>query len=352
MTRPLACLAVLLLGLCSWRPAAAASRQLELRLVYRVAPGCPAADVFLARLNEHVGYGGNNYLDGSVVVLPTAEGTFRLFVQFNGGRLDEIEGPSCDALVDEAVRTAGLARTDSPVQKAEAQLQRALELGSSREGWDAASPLPPEKPPAEVQASAVVQEAREPLVETAVLPSAASAWRPSVLGQASYVSGALPRPALGAGLLLGAQYRGLQARLELSLWSTQRWEFLSAPRAAEVSLRMGSAALGLCSPLLGVALERGALELIGCVRGALVRLESLASNDYGAGQTHYGTLGTRLGIGWQYVGLHVELTAGLDVVRGAPALGPASGGSRFVVENAQLAGALAVGWQFGGAGAE
>src|SRR5262245_33433719 len=100
MARPLALLALLLLGLCPWRSAVAASRQLELRLIYRVAPGCPAADEFLARLNEHVGYGGNNYLDGSVVVVATGEHGFRLFVQFNGGRLDEIEGESCDALVD------------------------------------------------------------------------------------------------------------------------------------------------------------------------------------------------------------------------------------------------------------
>lgn len=350
MTRPLAVLAVVLLGLCSWRSAAAASRQLELRLVYRVAPGCPAADVFLARLNEHVGYGGNNYLEGSVVVVPTGEQGYRLFVQFNGGRLDEIEGPSCDVLVDEAVRTAGLARTDSPVQKAEAQLRRALDLGSTREGWTAPPGVTVQAPPVPTTATGVAPPPDEP-EPSATEEKDGGSWTSSILGQAQYVGGALPRPALGGGVVLAAAYRELQGRLELSLWPSQPWAFLSAPRAAEVELRMSSAALALCSRLLTVALAAGDLQLDGCLRGAFVRLESLASEDYESGAAHYGTLGSRLGVAWSHSGLYVELMGGLDVARGEPALGP-GGGNRFVAENAQLAASLAVGWQFGGARAE
>jgi hypothetical protein len=340
-------LPALLLGLCSTLPADAASRQLELRLVYRVAPGCPAADVFLARLNEHVGYGGNNYLDGSVVIVPVGERRYRSFVQFNGGRLDELEGESCDALVDEAVRTAGLARTDSPVQKAEAQLQRALELGSVRDGWDA--PPAPQEERAPTPPPLAMQEQPAPAAEPV---TESEGFQPSVLGQVQYVSGALPEPALGAGVVLAAAYRGLQGRLELSMWPSQRWAFLTGPRQSQVELRTSSAALGLCSRLLGVELQLGQLQLDGCLRGALVRLESLASEDYGAGAALYGTLGSRLALGWLVSGLHVELMGGLDVARGEPSLAPASGGNRFVAENAQLAAALAIGWQFGGARAE
>lgn len=348
MRRPLALLGVVLLALAGWRPAAAASRQLELRLIYRVAPGCPAADVFLARLNEHVGYGGNNYLEGSVVVVATDEHSYRLYVQFNGGRLDEIEGQSCDALVDEAVRTAGLARTDSPVQKAEAQLQRALELGATRDGWAPQSQTP-EPTPVVAVAPAMAEERRAPVV--AEVTEAGGPWSAGVLAQAQYVSGALPEPALGGGLLLTTSYRALQGRLELSLWPSQSWAFLSGPRAAEVELRTSSAALGLCSRLLTVALTAGDLQLDGCVRGALVRLESLASDDYAGGATHYGTLGSRLGVGWAHGGLYVELMGGLDVAQGEPTLGPA-GGNRFVAENAQVAASLAAGWRWGGARAE
>lgn len=345
--RWLTLLGALALGLCSSGPALAASRQLELRLMYRAAPGCPAADVFLARLNEHVGYGGNNYLEGSVVVVPTEQG-YRLYVQFNGGRLDEIEGQSCDALVDEAVRTAGLARTDSPVQKAEAQLQRALELSAARDGWTAPAPEP--TPPAPPPAPAVVeQEPRTPAADEK--EEASSPWSSSILGQAQYVSGALPRPALGGGLLLTTTYSGLQGRLELSLWPSQPWAFLSEPRTAEVELRTGSAALGLCSRLLTVALTAGALQADGCVRGAFVRLESLASDDYAGGAANYGTLGSRLGVAWVYAGLYVELMGGLDVAQGEPTLGP-DGGNHFVAENAQVAASLAIGWQFGGVRAE
>ena len=152
--------------------------------------------------------------------------------------------------------------------------------------------------------------------------------------------------------MLAASYGGLQARLELSLWPTQRWAFISAPRAAEVELRMGSGALALCSQLLRVGSQPGQLQLLGCVRGALVQLASLASDDYGAGTMYYATLGSRVGAGWRYSGLHVQVLGGLDVARGQPALGPASGGNRFVGQNAQLAAALAIGWQFGGVGAE
>lgn len=349
MTRPLASLLLVLLGLCSWRPAAAASRELELRVLYRVAPGCPAADVFLARLNEHVGYGGNNYLEGRVVVVATGEHAFRLLVQFNGGRVDQIDGPSCDALVDEAVRTAGLARTDSPVQTAEAQLQRAIELGSARNGWTTPPGTAPEPPaPARPAPAALERDRRKP--ETPA-EEAGGNWSSSILGQAQYVSGALPQPGIGGGLVLATTYRELQGRLELSLWPSQPWAFLTGPRAAEVELRTGSAALGLCSRLLLVPLRAGALQLEGCLRGALMRLESLASDDYDAGAAHYGTLGSRLGVAWAYSGLYLELMGGLDVARGEPAIGP-GGGNRFVAESAQLAASLAIGWQFGGARAE
>jgi hypothetical protein len=86
------------------------------------------------------------------------------------------------------------------------------------------------------------------------------------------------------------------------------------------------------------------------VRGALVSLESLASRAYGAGSTQYGTFGSRLGLSWEYRGLVAELLGGLDVTRGKPALGPASGGDSFVAQSSQLSASLALGWRWGMSG--
>ena len=350
-------LLALLLCLCP-RPVWAAARQLNWRLVYRVAPGCPEADAFLARLDEQVAEGGSNYLDGRIVIVRISERAFRLRMQFNGGRTDELESEDCAALVDTAVRTAGLARTDSPSEQVEALLRRNRDR--AREAWDeaVASPgasvvelsgaeaLPPTAPPARAPQPDAPPPApeREPVQRTS-----AAAWEPSVLGQGIYVTGALPQPSLGAGLTLGVAHAGVQARIEAALWPSQPWKFLPGPRLVAVSLRQRSAAVGLCSDLFASEPSWGRLSLNGCLRGALVRLESLASADYGAGSTQYGTFGSRLGLFWQYSGLLVELLGGLDVASGKPALGP-DGGSSFTVQSSQWSAALALGWRWGRSG--
>jgi hypothetical protein len=180
--------------------------------------------------------------------------------------------------------------------------------------------------------------------------TSAAPWEPSVQGQGIYVTGALPQPALGAGLMLGISHAGVQARIEATLWPSQPWTFLPGPRPISVSLRQRSLALGLCSDLFSVEPSWGRLALNGCVRGALVSLESLASADYGAGSRQYGTFGSRLGLAWKAGGLVVELLGGLDVARGKPALGPASGGNSFVAQSSQLSAALALGWRWGMSG--
>ena len=350
----LALLATALLGVCFTQPARAAARQLNWRLVYRVAEGCPEADAFLARLDEQVAEGGSNYLDGRIVIARVSEHVFRLRMQFNGGRTDELESEDCASLVDAAVRTAGLARTDSPSEQVEALLRRNREQAGV--AWD--GDLPVAGAVIEMSASAAfpsaASRAREPKADApepareqqAAAENSASAWAPSMLGQGTLVSGALPQPSLGAGLMLGLSHAGVQARLEATLWPSQRWNFLPGPRAASVSLRQRSAALGLCSDLFSVAPVWGHLSLNGCVRGALVSLESLASQDYGAGSTRYGTFGSRIGLAWVYTGLVAELLGGLDVTSRKPALGPANGGESFLAQSSQLSASLALGWRW------
>jgi hypothetical protein len=122
MKRTSTSLALALICLCWPCTLWAAARQLNWRLVYRVAEGCPEADAFLARLDEQVADGGSNYLDGQIVIVRISETGFRLRMQFNGGRTDEMNSEDCSSLVDAAVRTAGLARTDSPSEQVEALL--------------------------------------------------------------------------------------------------------------------------------------------------------------------------------------------------------------------------------------
>jgi hypothetical protein len=214
-----------------------------------------------------------------------------------------------------------------------------VELGSA----EALPATPPPRDPKPDAPPAALR--REPVKGANPAP-----WEPSVLGQGIYVTGALPEPSLGAGLMLGVSHAGVQARIEATLWPSQPWTFLPGPRPATVSLRQRSVALGLCSDLFAVEPIWGRLALNGCVRGALSSLESLASADYGAGSTHYGTFGSRLGLSWKSGGLVAELLGGLDVASGKHALGPADGGQRFVAQSSQLSAALALGWQWGGSG--
>lgn len=349
-------LAVMLAGLCP-RPLWAAARELDWHLVYRVPRGCPESDAFLARLDEQVAEGGSNYLDGRIVIDRVGERAFRLRMQFNGGRREELLSEDCAALVDAAVRTAGLARTDSPSAQVEALLRRNQE--QAPETWNEqaeakAAPVelrvaeafrsmpPPERDPQ--------SKAAPPAPEHQALTGASSSpWQPSVLGQALYLTGALPQPSLGAGVRLAVSHAGVEARLEATLWPSQPWTFLPGPRPVSISLRQRSAALGLCSELYSLQPVWGRLLLNGCVRGALVRLESLASEDYRAGSTQYGIFGSRLGLMWKNGGLVLELLGGLDVTTGKRTLGPTDGDS-FAAQSSQLSASLALGWQWGASG--
>ncbi|HEU4579007.1 MAG TPA: hypothetical protein VFS67_12170 [Polyangiaceae bacterium] len=349
--KPLAALlALALLVSAGPRPAWAAARQLNWHLVYQVAPGCPEADAFLARLDAQVAEGGSNYLDGRIVIVRISERGFRLRMQFNGGRTDELDGEDCAALVDAAVRTAGLARTDSPSEQVEALLRRNRERARAEQSSAAEASVielssTEALPALRAPARAPKPDAPEP-PKAPAKGSGAAHWEPRVLGQGLYVSGALPRASLGAGLTLGVSRGGVQARIEATLWPSQPWTFLPGPRPVGVSLRQRSAAFALCSELLSIQPYAGRWSLNGCLRGALISLESLASADYGAGSTRYGTFGSRIGLAWEYGGLVVELLGGLDVAGGKSGLGPARGGASFVAQSSQLSAALALGWRW------
>jgi hypothetical protein len=351
-------LVMALLGLLP-RPLWAAARELDWHLVYRVPRGCPESDAFLARLDEQVAEGGSNYLDGRIVIERISKRVFRLRMQFNGGRRDELLSEDCAALVDAAVRTAGLARTDSPSAQVEALLRRNQERAPETRDEHAKSPATPvvEMSVAEAFRSTPSPERepeREPAPPAHETPAlngpSPSPWQPSILGQALYLTGALPQPSLGAGLRLAVSHAGVQARLEATLWPSQPWTVLPGPRPVTISLRQRSAALGLCSELFSLEPSWGRLLVNGCVRGALMSLESLASEEYRAGSTQYGVFGSRLGLMWSYSWLVLELLGGLDVTTGKRTLGPDTGGDSFVAHSSQLSASLALGWQWGASG--
>jgi hypothetical protein len=323
----------LLLGLCSFRDARAASRDLEFRLVYRVPPGCPEADTFLARLNEHVAHGGNNYLEGAIVVTPVVEGGFRLQMQFNGSRLDELRGEDCDELVAAAVRTGGMARTDSPGEKAGEQMRSAIEGAPDPQTWTAKQP----RPVLPVRADA-------PPLKPAARVAREKVWRASILAHGQWVSGALPEPRIGWGVTGAASYGRLQARLEATIWPEQRWELVSGGRLDEVSLEQQALALALCYDL-NAGLEP--FTITACARGGVVRLQSTASRDYSAGALPYSSFGARLGMAWQYSGFQVELLGGVDVIPGNPTLSFSGLDVEFAPRNGQQTLALSIGGQFG-----
>jgi hypothetical protein len=333
MMRILMNLAALLLAVCSVRAARAASRELEFRLVYRVPPGCPEADAFLAQLNEHVAHGGNNYLEGAIVVTPDVGGGFRLWIHFNGGRPDELRGENCDELISRAVLMGGMARTDSPHERAEEQMQSAIAIAPDPQIWTDHQPYP--VPPVRVDESRMKRE---------VQLSRDKVWRASVLAHGQWVNGALPHPRLGWGVTGAASFGRLQARLEATIWPDQHLESVSERRFDEVSIEQQALALGLCYDL-NAGLEP--FSLAACARGGLVRLESTASRDYSAAVVPYANVGARLGIAWRYSGFYVEFLGGVDVIVGDPTL-PFSGLEvEFAPRDGQQALALSMGWEFG-----